>query len=73
MTKRILRSADHMYRLGMTDGGRLVISADLLAQVGHRFGFRSIVEKELSHAMPQTEARVRAVAFALTALEKMLR
>ncbi|HKM57976.1 MAG TPA: hypothetical protein VJX28_04460 [Chthoniobacterales bacterium] len=35
----------------MTGTGKSVIVADLLAQIGHRFGFRLIVEEGLSHAM----------------------
>jgi hypothetical protein len=35
----------------MTGAGRSVIVADLLAQIGHRFGFRLIVEEGLSHAV----------------------
>ena len=35
----------------MTGAGKSVIIADLLAQVGHRFGFRLIVEEGLSHAV----------------------
>ena len=36
---------------GMTGAGKSVIIADLLAQIGHRFGFRLIVEEGLSHAV----------------------
>jgi hypothetical protein len=40
----------------MTGAGKSVIIADLLAQIGHRFGFRLIVEEGLSHAvLPQTQ------------------
>ena len=35
----------------MTGAGKSVIVADLLAQTGHRFGFRLIVEEGLSHAV----------------------
>jgi hypothetical protein len=35
----------------MTGAGKSVIIADLLAQTGHRFGFRLIVEEGLSHAV----------------------
>jgi len=35
----------------MTGAGKSVIIADLLAQIGHRFGFRLIVEEGLSHAV----------------------
>jgi hypothetical protein len=35
----------------MTGAGKSVIVADLLAQIGHRFGFRLIVEEGLSHAV----------------------
>jgi hypothetical protein len=34
-----------------TGAGKSVIIADLLAQIGHRFGFRLIVEEGLSHAV----------------------
>ena len=36
---------------GMTGADKSVIVADLLAQIGHRFGFRLIVEEGLSHAV----------------------
>jgi DNA repair ATPase RecN len=36
---------------GMTGAGKSVIIADLLAQIGHRFGFRLIIEEGLSHAV----------------------
>src|ERR1700726_648838 len=36
----------------MTGAGKSVIVADLLAQIGHRFGFRLIVEEGLSHDTP---------------------
>jgi DNA repair ATPase RecN len=35
----------------MTGAGKSVIIADLLAQIGHRFGFRLIVEEGLSHTV----------------------
>ena len=35
----------------MTGAGKAVIVADLLAQTGHRFGFRLIVEEGLSNAV----------------------
>jgi hypothetical protein len=35
----------------MTGAGKSVIVADLLAQTGHRFGFRLIVEEGLSRAV----------------------
>jgi DNA repair ATPase RecN len=35
----------------MTGAGKSVIVADLLAQIGHRFGFGLIVEEGLSHAV----------------------
>jgi hypothetical protein len=39
----------------MTGAGKSVIVSDLLAQIGHRFGFRLIVEEGLSHGvMTQT-------------------
>src|SRR4029077_10283009 len=40
-----------LFRFGMTGAGKSVIVADLLAQIGHRFGFRLIVEEGLSHAV----------------------
>ena len=36
---------------GMTGAGKSVIIADLLAQIGHLFGFRLIVEEGLSHGV----------------------
>jgi hypothetical protein len=39
------------YRFGIRRAGKSVIIADLLAQIGHRFGFRLIVEEGLSHAV----------------------
>ena len=44
-----LRSTGVLF--GMTGAGKSVIIADLLAQIGHRFGFRLIVEEGLSHAV----------------------
>ena len=41
----------HGVLFGMTGAGKSVIVADLLAQIGHRFGFRLIVEEGLSHAV----------------------
>jgi hypothetical protein len=35
----------------MTGAGKSVIVADLLAQTGHRFRFRLIVEEGMSHAV----------------------
>jgi hypothetical protein len=35
----------------MTGAHKSVIVADQLAQIGHRFGFRLIVEEGLSHAV----------------------
>jgi hypothetical protein len=35
----------------MTGAGKSVIIADLLAQIGHCFGFRLVVEEGLSHAV----------------------
>ena len=54
---QILEHADaqlvqkHGVLFGMTGAGKSVIIADLLAQIGHRFGFRLIVEEGLSHAV----------------------
>jgi hypothetical protein len=46
----------------MTGAGKSVIVADLLAQIGHRFGFRLIVEEGLSHAvLTQTQGCGRRV------------
>jgi hypothetical protein len=40
----------------MSGAGKSVIIADLLAQIGRRFGFRLIVEEGLPHAvLTQTE------------------
>src|ERR1700751_6492870 len=36
---------------GAVVAGKSVVIADLLAQIGHRFGFRLIVEEGLSHAV----------------------
>src|ERR1700736_4550728 len=36
---------------GMTGADKSVIVADLLAQIGHQFGFRLIVEEGLSHGV----------------------
>jgi hypothetical protein len=41
----------HRVLFGMAGAGKLVIIADLLAQIGHEFGFRLIVEEGLSHAV----------------------
>jgi DNA repair ATPase RecN len=43
----------------MTGAGKSVIIADLLAQIGHRFGFRLIVEEGLSHAGADPNSRLR--------------
>jgi hypothetical protein len=41
----------HGVLFGMTGAGKSVTIADLSAQIGHRFGFRLIVEEGLSHAV----------------------
>ena len=46
-----IRSCQHGILFGMTGAGKSVIVADLLAQIGHWFGFRLIVEEGLSHAV----------------------
>jgi hypothetical protein len=48
---RLGNTPQHGVLFGMTGAGKSVIIADLLAQVGHRFGFRLIVEEGLSHAV----------------------
>ena len=50
---RRLRRArpQHGVLFGMTGAGKPVIVADLFAQIGHRFGFRLIVEEGLSRAV----------------------
>ena len=48
---RIGNTPQHGVLFGMTGAGKSVIIADLLAQIGHRFGFRLIVEEGLSHAV----------------------
>ena len=48
---RLGNSPEHGVLFGMTGAGKSVIIADLLAQIGHRFGFRLIVEEGLSHAV----------------------
>ena len=48
---RLGNTPQHGVLFGMTGAGKSVIVADLLAQVGHRFGFRLIVEEGLSHAV----------------------
>ena len=44
-------AGQHTLAVMPTGAGKSVIVADLLAQVGHRFGFRLIVEEGLSHAV----------------------
>jgi hypothetical protein len=47
----------HSVLFGMTGDGKSVNIVDLLAQIGHRFGFRLIVEEGLSHAvLTQTQS-----------------
>ncbi|MBV9674320.1 MAG: hypothetical protein JO076_16040, partial [Verrucomicrobia bacterium] len=48
---RIGNTPQHGVLFGMTGAGKSVIIADLLAQIGHRFGFRLIVEEGLSHGV----------------------
>jgi hypothetical protein len=48
---RLGNTPQHGVFFGMTGAGKSVIIADLLAQIGHRFGFRLIVEEGLSHAV----------------------
>jgi TraG P-loop domain len=72
---RLGNTPQHGVLFGMTGAGKSVIVADLLAQTGHRFGFRLIVEEGLSHAVltqtqgcepenPATANFVRDLAFA---------
>lgn len=44
-------TAQHGVLFGTTGAGKSVIIADLLARIGHRFGFRLIVEEGLSHGV----------------------
>ncbi len=48
---RLGNTPQHGVLFGMTGAGKSVIIADLLAQIGHRFGFWLIVEEGLSHAV----------------------
>src|ERR1700761_4043151 len=48
---RLENIPQHGVLFGMTGADKSVIVADLLAQIGHRFGFRLIVEEGLSHAV----------------------
>jgi hypothetical protein len=48
---RLGNTPQHGVLFGMTGAGKSVIVADLLAQIGHRFGFRLIVEEGLSHGV----------------------
>jgi type IV secretion system protein TrbE len=48
---RLGGTPQHGVLFGMTGAGKSVIVADLLAQIGHRFGFRLIVEEGLSHGV----------------------
>jgi len=47
---RLGNTHQHGVLFGMTGAGKSVIVADLLAQIGHRFGFKLILEG-LSHAV----------------------
>ncbi|MBV9489688.1 MAG: hypothetical protein JO069_08195, partial [Verrucomicrobia bacterium] len=48
---RLSGTPQHGVLFGMTGAGKSVIISDLLAQIGHRFGFRLIVEEGLSHGV----------------------
>jgi hypothetical protein len=48
---RLGGAPQHGVLFGMTGAGKSVIVADLLAQIGHRFGFRLVVEEGLSHGV----------------------
>ena len=48
---RIGGTPQHGVLFGMTGAGKSVIIGDLLAQIGHRFGFRLIIEEGLSHGV----------------------
>jgi hypothetical protein len=48
---RLGNTPQHGVRFGMTGAGKSVIVADLLAEIGCRFGFRLIVEEGLLHAV----------------------
>jgi hypothetical protein len=48
---RLGNTPQHGVLFGMTGAGKSAIIADLLAQIGQRFGFRLIVEEGLSHAV----------------------
>jgi type IV secretion system protein TrbE len=48
---RLGNTPQHGVLFGMTGAGKSVILGDLLAQIGHRFGFRLIVEEGLSHGV----------------------
>jgi hypothetical protein len=48
---RIGNTPQHGVLFGMTGAGKSVIIGDLLAQIGHRFGFRLIIEEGLSHGV----------------------
>ncbi len=48
---RLGDTPQHGVLFGMTGAGKSVIIGDLLAQIGHRFGFRLIVEEGLSHGV----------------------
>ncbi len=48
---RLGNTPQHGVVFGMTGAGKSVIIGDLLAQIGHRFGFRLVVEEGLSHGV----------------------
>jgi type IV secretion system protein TrbE len=58
---RLGNTPQHGVLFGMTGAGKSVIIADLLAQIGHRFGFRLIVEEGLSHAVLTQTQRCQPV------------
>src|SRR5271166_6006952 len=74
---RLGNTPQHGVLFGMTGAGKSVIVADLLAQIGHRFGFRLIVEEGLScSADPDSRLRAdhreseRVFCFTETAIRK---
>ena len=57
---RLGNTPQHGVLFGMTGAGKSVIVADLLAQIGHRFGFRLIVEEGLVACRTDPDSRLRA-------------
>jgi hypothetical protein len=45
----------------MTGADKSVIFADLLAQIGHRLGFRVYPKRSLSHAVPRQSQGCEAI------------